>query len=170
MLKTKLSTFKSAMKAPQYQKLTEQELKIYQSGFRNGFKLAHSEFYERTQQLKLIIKHLKKRQPIIVPTGNTRSTATSDDIESVIKWVSKKYKTKREDIIGRSRLADITKLRSLVLNIVYEKYDLSTPAIGRYFGMDHTSILHHIKNKMNYKGCWSPTSNLWRDYKEFTSS
>ena len=170
MLKTKLSTFKSAMKAPQYEKLNRHELKIYQSGFRNGFKLAHVEFYQRTKDLKLIIKHLKKKQPIIVPTGDKRKTATADDIENVIQWVARKYKTKREDIVGRSRLADITKLRSLVLNIVYDKYDVSTPAIGRYFNMDHTSILHHIKNKMNYKGCWSQTSNLWRDYKEFTSS
>ena len=32
------------MKAPQYQNLNNQQLKIYESGFRNGFKLANSEF------------------------------------------------------------------------------------------------------------------------------
>ena len=40
MLKTKLQTFKAAMKAPQYEKLSMYELKIYQAGFKNGFKLA----------------------------------------------------------------------------------------------------------------------------------
>ena len=168
MLKTKLQTFKAAMKAPQYEKLSMYELKIYQAGFKNGFKLAHSEFFERVKELKLVIKHLKnKKHPELIKTSNLKKSASSDDMKKVIDWVSKKFKVDQDVITCKSRIADVTKLRSLALNIIHENYDVSTPTMGRFFGMDHTSVLHHLKNKANYKSCWSTKSNLWQHYKEF---
>ena len=49
MLKTKLQTFKTAMKAPQYEKLSKYELKIYQAGFRNGYKLARNNIKKKNK-------------------------------------------------------------------------------------------------------------------------
>ena len=166
-MRTKLSMIKSAMKAPQYENLTTQELNIFQSGFRNGFNIAHLEFKEKIKKLHIIIKHLKKRQPILIQT-DLKKTASANDMKKVLQWVSNKFNVDENVITAKSRLADVTKLRSLALNIIYENYDVSTPAMGRFFNMDHTSILHHINNKMNLKSCWKSNSNLWKYYNEFT--
>ncbi len=166
-MRTILSTFKSAMKAPQYQNLSSQQLKIYESGFRNGFKLANSEFDKKTKELKTIIKQLKK-PTIDINKINLKKYATPNDMQKVIKWISKIFEVDQNTILNKSRYVDNIKLRSLAINIIYENFDVSTPALGRFFSMDHTSILHHINNRINFKSCWKVNSILWKYYNEFT--
>ena len=36
--------------------------------------------------------------------------------------------------------------------------------IGRYFGQDHTTVLHSIQMKANKERFWGPEQTIWNEY------
>ena len=38
--------------------------------------------------------------------------------------------------------------------------------IGRYFGQDHTTVLHSIEMKRDQRRFWSPEKTLWHEYEK----
>tara|TARA_R100000664_G_scaffold2614_1_gene6425 strand:- start:35 stop:508 length:474 start_codon:yes stop_codon:yes gene_type:complete len=152
MLKTKLQTFKTAMKAPQYEKLSKYELKIYQAGFRNGYKLARN-------NIKKKIKHKPKK----IINFQFNST-TPKNIDQIINKVCVRYEVHKKTLLGKCRTQDIVRARNIIHNILNDKYNMNLTNIGRYFGQDHTTVLHSIQMKANKERFWSPEQTIWDEY------
>ena len=66
----------------------------------------------------------------------------------------------------KSRTTDIVRARNVIHNILFEKYRMNLTDIGRYFGQDHTTVLHSIKMKANKKRYWSEEQTIWQEFQE----
>jgi chromosomal replication initiation ATPase DnaA len=64
--------------------------------------------------------------------------------EQVFDDVAKKYRTTREHLRGRSRLAKICTARHELIVRLYFERNLSTPQIGSLLNRNHTTILHYL--------------------------
>jgi len=72
----------------------------------------------------------------------------------------------KKDVIGKNRRAAVCRVRSILINLFFETYDINLSEIGRYFGMDHTSILHHTNLKKHNQRWWCEGSAIWKDFEE----
>ena len=75
--------------------------------------------------------------------------------ELIIEIVADKYGMQPTDLTGKRRSQDIALARQVAMYICREMTELSTPAIGRAFGKDHTTVLH---------GCEKVEENMMGDY------
>lgn len=75
--------------------------------------------------------------------------------ELIIGIVAEKYGMQASDITGKRRSQDIALARQVAMYLCREMTELSTPAIGRAFGRDHTTVLH---------GCEKIEENIGADY------
>jgi len=66
--------------------------------------------------------------------------------DNVVKGVSERYDLSISDIKGRKRNAAILRARNIAIHIMRSSIGMSLPAIGRYFGRDHTTILNSVSN------------------------
>jgi chromosomal replication initiation ATPase DnaA len=49
---------------------------------------------------------------------------------------------------------------------LYEKYNLNLTDIGRYFGQDHTTVLHSIEMKKDKRRFWDAGQSIWQEFQE----
>ena len=61
--------------------------------------------------------------------------------------------------MGKCRTQDVVRARNIIHNILNDKYNMNLTNIGRYFGQDHTTVLHSIQMKANKERFWSPRTN-----------
>lgn len=76
---------------------------------------------------------------------NSLVTAREDrkiDCELIIAIVADKYGMEPSDLTGKRRSQDIALARQVAMYICREMTELSTTAIGKAFGRDHTTVLH----------------------------
>ena len=71
--------------------------------------------------------------------------------------------------MNKSRSTDIVRARNVIHNMLNEKYRMSLTDIGKYFGQDHTTVLHSIEMKRDQKRFWSPEQSLWQEFEELIS-
>ena len=71
--------------------------------------------------------------------------------------------------MAKVRTQDIVRARNIIHNILYEKYNMNLTDIGRYFGQDHTTVLHSIEMKKQQKRFWSPEQSLWQEFEKLIS-
>jgi len=50
--------------------------------------------------------------------------------------------------------------------MLYEKYNLNLTDIGRYFGQDHTTVLHSIEMKKHKRRFWDAGQSIWEEYQD----
>ncbi|MBQ8406602.1 MAG: chromosomal replication initiator protein DnaA [Clostridia bacterium] len=63
--------------------------------------------------------------------------------ETVLSAVCSYYKVKREDIVGKSRNADLVKARQICAYLIYEMLSPPYASIGKLLGgRDHTTMMH----------------------------
>lgn len=111
------------------------------------------------EQVQDIIKDItNENQPISVT------------IEKIIDSVSNSFGVTSSDIKSDKRQAEITQARQAAMYIIKELTDLTLKDIGGYFGKNHATVLHSVKQckeKMdespNYK---STVYNIIRDYQD----
>ena len=111
------------------------------------------------EQVQDIIKDItNENQPVSVT------------IEKIIDSVSNSFGVTSSDIKSDKRQADITQARQAAMYIIKEITDLTLKDIGGYFGKNHATVLHSVKQckeKMdeapNYK---STVNNIIRDYQD----
>ena len=72
-------------------------------------------------------------------------------------------------IRDRTRTADVVRARNVIHNMLFEKYSMTLSDIGRYFGQDHTTVLHSIEMKRDQGRYWSPEQSLWQEFEELIS-
>ena len=160
MTKNKVFTeIKLAMKAGHYRDLTFKEKKIYKNAFKNGYKLAKIHCKKRSSEF------YKPRKIVSYSFAkpNTRI------IDSIINRVCVRYEVHKKSLMSKVRTQDIVRARNIIHNILYEKYNMNLTDIGRYFGQDHTTVLHSIEMKKQQKRFWSPEQSLWQEFEKLIS-
>jgi|TARA_R110000850_G_scaffold140579_2_gene262062 hypothetical protein len=156
MTKNKIFTeIKLAMRAGHYRNLTHQEKQIYKNAFKNGYKLA-----------RLHIKKDKKPYQPRRIVGYSFAIVKKKEIDNMIEVVSKKYEISKLELLGKKRTLDVVRTRNIIHNILSEKYKMNLSNIGRYFGQDHTTVLHSIKMKYNKERYWDTNQTIWQEFQE----
>tara|TARA_R110001632_G_scaffold174324_1_gene293911 strand:+ start:69 stop:554 length:486 start_codon:yes stop_codon:yes gene_type:complete len=156
MTKNKIFTeIKLAMRAGHYRDLSFKEKKIYKNAFKNGYKLA-----------RLHIKKDKKPYQPRRIVGYSFAIVKKKEIDNMIEVVSKKYEISKLELLGKKRTLDVVRTRNIIHNILSEKYKMNLSNIGRYFGQDHTTVLHSIKMKYNKERYWDTNQTIWQEFQE----
>lgn len=138
-----------------YDLLSEEKKKIYRLGFINGCK----EMQDRKRPVQVAPPNKK-----IV--GFTFKTPKPSDVQSVINKVCIHFEVHKETLMGKSRTSSIVRARNVIHNLLFEKYNMGLTDIGRYFGQDHTTVLHSIEMKRDQRRFWSPEKTLWHEYEK----
>ena len=139
--------------------LTSQEERLYEVGFPEGF------LYAANILQKEPIRDSNVRK--IVGYVNTKPKPSQ--VQSVINKVCVHFEVHKETLMNKSRSTDIVRARNVIHNMLNEKYRMSLTDIGKYFGQDHTTVLHSIEMKRDQKRFWSPEQSLWQEFEELIS-
>ena len=139
--------------------LTSQEERLYEVGFSEGF------LYAANILQKESIKDSNVRK--IVGYVNTKPKPSQ--VQSVINKVCVHFEVHKETLMKKSRTTDIVRARNVIHNMLNEKYRMSLTDIGKYFGQDHTTVLHSIEMKRDQKRFWSPEQSLWQEFEQLIS-
>ena len=138
-----------------YYLLTDKEKKLYEVGFKDGYLLAEK---NNTKPITKPQQHSKK---II---GYQFSKPKRDQIDSLINRVCIMCEVSRNDLLSKNRTQDLVRARSIIHNILSEKYRMSLSSIGKIFGQDHTTVSHSINMKANKERYWSLDQTIWIEY------
>ena len=141
-----------AMMAGQYSNLSKKEKLIYKNAFKNGYKLAHKHIKKN--------REYKPRKIINYKFSNINPSI----VEAVINKVCVKYEIHKKTLLGKCRTQDVVRARNIIHNILNDKYNMNLTNIGRYFGQDHTTVLHSIQMKANKERFWGPEQTIWNEY------
>ena len=139
--------------------LTSQEERLYEVGFSEGFLYAANVL----QKEKIQDSNVKK----IV--GYKITKPKPSDVQSIINKVCIHFEVHKETLMNKSRTSDIVRARNVIHNLLYEKYHMNLTDIGKYFGQDHTTVLHSIEMKRQQKRFWSPEQSLWQEFEKLIS-
>ena len=139
--------------------LTNQEERLYEVGFSEGFLYAAN----------LLQKEPIKDSNVKKIVGYTVTKPKTSDVQSVINKVCIHFEVHKETLMKKSRTTDIVRARNVIHNILFEKYRMNLTDIGRYFGQDHTTVLHSIEMKRDQKRFWSPEQSLWQEFEKLIS-
>lgn len=74
----------------------------------------------------------------------TGSEPVSVTVERILLKVSRKYGIPIEDIKSRKRTKEVASARHITIFLIRKLTDMSLPAIGKYMGRDHTTILSSL--------------------------
>jgi len=74
----------------------------------------------------------------------TGSEPVSVTVERILLKVSRKYGIPIEDIKSRKRTKEVAAARHITIFLIRKLTDMSLPAIGKYMGRDHTTILSSL--------------------------
>ena len=90
------------------------------------------------------------------------------DRHKLIQWLTvytcNHFGITRSSLLSNSRRLEYAIPRSIISNLLKEFSYLSYPAIANVLGKrDHTTIMHHIKQKENKKSFWHLTE-VWGAY------
>ena len=156
-----LTQFKTALKAPMYQELTLRELMLYKTGFKNGYRMAlqhnrnkidhqlfklkvrQERFEEKTEGIKLEKKIIEAEKSIKVKKIYPMS------FDATVNKVCVRYEVNKQEVLGDRRFESLVRARSIIINLMIEKYAISLSQLGRLFKMDHSTIIHHRRMKSN---------------------
>ena len=72
--------------------------------------------------------------------------------------------------MGKVRTQDVVRARNIIHNMLYEKYNMNLTDIGRYFGQDHTTVLHSIEMKKSKRRFWDAGQSIWQEFRELKES
>ena len=147
--------------------LSEQQLKLYEQGFRKGFELAQQKMSDHVSEIKET--HIVPRQMERKIIGYQFRKPRKSEIDSVINKVCIKCEVSKKELFTKARTRDIVRARNIIQNILNEKYKMSLSDIGRIFGQDHTTVLYSIQMKQNRRYYWSDDQTIWQEFKELTS-
>ena len=66
-------------------------------------------------------------------------------VETIVDEVAKRHRLTVADLIGTGLARPVTLARQEAMWAVKQATTLSYPAIGRFFGRDHTTIIHGVQ-------------------------
>ena len=140
--------------------LTNQEERLYEVGFSEGFlyaaKLLQKQPIQDSNVKKIVGYKLRRPKP--------------SDVQAVINKVCIFFEVHKETLMNKSRAFEIVRARNVVHNLLFEKYNIGLSEIGRYFNQDHTTVLNSINMKKDQRRFWSPEQSLWQEYENIKQS
>ena len=67
-------------------------------------------------------------------------------------------------MLGDRRFQSLVRARSIIINLMIELHKVSLSQLGRMFGMDHSTIIHHRAMKFNRKRFWSSEKTIHEEF------
>ena len=139
--------------------LDEREKKIYRTGFRTGYKLAREFFRNNFRYKNTVIKEVVKYVTI-------NDVVVPENVKEILSIVANQLGVNVNDIIAKTRIQQAVIARSILINVLRDKYDMPFTKIGVILGnRDHTTMIHHVKMKFNKEHFWKPENVIWNRYK-----
>jgi hypothetical protein len=142
-----------------YENLSDTERKLYRIGFKTGYKLAREYFktntvYKQNTVIKEVIRYITIND-VVVP----------ENVKEMLSILANQLGINVNDIIAKTRIQPAVIARSILINVLRDKYDMPFTKIGVLLGnRDHTTMIHHVKMKMNKEHFWQPNHIIWNRY------
>ena len=165
IIKKKKKQIKLGMKAIMFRELSSRELQIYRTGFKNGYRLAETHLVFKSQALADKLK-MKEDRDRIKKEVEDQHPIGYDTFNKILFTVAKHFNVSTEEVMSRRRLAYMVKPRSVIINYILENFKISTPKLGMFFNFDHSTVLHHRRQKVKQVGIWKPLELVWQDYEK----
>ena len=139
--------------------LDARERKIYRTGFRTGYKLAREYFKSNVRYKQTVVKEVIKYvtiNDVVVPMN----------VKHALTIIANQLSIDVNEILTKTRIQPAVIARSILINVLRDKYDMPFTKIGVLLGnRDHTTMIHHVRMKMNKKHFWQPDHIIWNRYK-----
>jgi len=146
-----------ALRAGHYRELSHFEKNIYKNAFRNGYKLAK-------KHTKKTIHYIRTNKIIKKKKDTSFNKPHKGMIDSLINKVCIRLEVHKDQVLGKCRKGYLVRARSLIHNVLREKYYMSLPMIGHYFNQDHTTVLNSVQMKQNKRRFWKENETIWKDF------
>ena len=154
------------MKAPMYSELTSRELLLYKTGFKNGYRMSMQQNQSKLElnllRLKIREERFDEKKAGVKIDRKKIHTAT---FEAVVNKVCIQYEVNKKEVLGDRRYQSLVKARSIIINLMIELHKVSLSQLGRMFGMDHSTIIHHRRMKFSQKRFWSNEKTIHEEFK-----
>ena len=162
-----LTQLKQAMNAPMYSQLNSRELLLYKTGFKNGYRMSMQQNQSKLElnllRLKIREERFDEKKAGIKIDRKKIHTAT---FEAVVNRVCIQYEVNKKEVLGDRRYQSLVKARSIIINLMIELHKVSLSQLGRMFGMDHSTIIHHRSMKFNRERFWSSEKTIHEEFKK----
>ena len=138
--------------------LDERERKIYRTGFRTGYKLARQFFRNNFRYKQIVTKQVVKYVTI-------NDVVVPENVKEMLAIVANQLNVNVNDITAKTRIQAAVIARSILINVLRDKYSMPFTKIGVILGnRDHTTMIHHVRMKMNKEHFWQPNHIIWNRY------
>ena len=138
--------------------LDARERKIYRTGFRTGYKLAREYFKSNIRHKQIVIKEVIKYVTI-------NDVVVPENVKKMLSIVANQLGIDVNEILTKTRVQSAVIARSILINVLRDKYDMPFTKIGVILGnRDHTTMIHHVKMKINKEHFWQPGHIIWKRY------
>ena len=138
--------------------LDDRERKIYRTGFRTGYKLARQFFRNNFRYKQIVTKQVVKYVTI-------NDVVVPENVKEMLAIVANQLNVNVNDITAKTRIQAAVIARSILINVLRDKYSMPFTKIGVILGnRDHTTMIHHVRMKMNKEHFWQPDHIIWNRY------
>ncbi len=138
--------------------LSSREMKIYRAGFKTGYKLAREYFKGGFRHKQVVVKEVVKYVTI-------NDVVVPENVKQILAIVANQLGIDVNEIIAKTRIQSAVIARSILINVLRDKYDMPFTKIGVILGnRDHTTMIHHVKMKLNKEHFWQPGHIIWNRY------
>jgi chromosomal replication initiation ATPase DnaA len=162
-----LTQLKQAMKAPMYRELTERELLIYKTGFKNGFRMSLQQNKAKIEgelfKLKLKQEHIESKKDKL-PTE--RKAIPRNTFDAVVNKICIRYEVSKDALLGVRRYEFLVRSRSIMINLFLEVYGISLSELGRLLQIDHSTVIHHRRLKYMGERFWKSDKTIHEEFKD----
>jgi chromosomal replication initiation ATPase DnaA len=142
-----------------YENVSDRDRKFYRLGFKSGYKLAKEFFKTNIRHKQTVIKEVVKYVTI-------NDVVVPENVKEILTIVANQLGVNVNDIIAKTRIQQAVIARSILINVLRDKYDMPFTKIGVILGnRDHTTMIHHVKMKFNKEHFWKPENVIWNRYK-----
>lgn len=149
---------KLRLKPATYQNVTTMEQKLYRLGFKTGYKLAKQMFRNSFRYKNTVVKEVVKYVTI-------NDVVVPDNVKEIITVVANQFGINPADMMLKTRLQQIVIARSLLINVLRDKYAMPFTKIAVILGnKDHTTMIHHTNMKLKKQHFWKPEHVIWNRY------
>ena len=163
-----ITQLKQAMKAPMYRELTERELLIYKTGFKNGFRMSLQQNKAKIEgqlfRLKLKQQKIEEDKKNKLPTE--RKAIPLNVFNAVVNKICIRYEMRRDELLGTRRFEYLVRARSIMINLFLEVYGISLSELGRMLKIDHSTVIHHRRLKYMGDRFWSSEKTIHEEFKD----
>jgi len=162
-----LTQLKQAMNAPMYRELTDRELMLYKTGFKNGYRMSLQQNKAKIEgqlfKLKLKQQKIDEDKKSKLPSKKCLGRNTFD---ALVNKICIRYEMRRDDLLGIRRFEYLVRARSIMINLFLEVYGISLTELGRMLNIDHSTVIHHRRLKFMGDRFWSSEKTIHQEFKE----